>query len=90
MPAPTNMPQASVSKAFVTVPFGEISQPGIYVTQRGEMFRVPPESLAEGHSPLLDWTCKEGNLVTRITEDPYTPISKARQLAADADLFVNF
>ena len=45
---------------------------------------------AEGHSPLLVWESIEGNLVSRISEDPYTPISKCRQLAADADLAVNF
>jgi hypothetical protein len=77
-------------QGFLTVPFSEINFPGVYVTQRGEMFRVPNEALAEGRSPTLVWESIEGSLVSRIAEDPYTPISKCRQLAADADIPVNF
>jgi hypothetical protein len=77
-------------QGFLTVPFSDIQSPGVYITQRGDMFRVPNEALAEGHSPLLGWESTEGNIVHRITEDPYCPISKCRQLAADADLSVNF
>src|SRR5262245_9540819 len=77
-------------EGFMTIQFSEIHSPGVYVTQRGEMFRVPGEALAEGHSPFLVWESLEGNLVCRITEDPYCPISKCRQLTADADLPVNF
>lgn len=75
---------------FLTVAFDEIEEPGVYVNQRGDMFRIPPDGLAEGRSPLIAWECDEGNLVTRISENPYTPISKCRQLAADADLPVRF
>ncbi len=75
---------------YLTVAFSEIDEAGVYVTQRGAMFRVPGEALAEGRSPILTWECSEGNLVTRISEDPYTPISKCRQLAAGAGLNVSF
>ncbi len=81
---------AKRSPGFLTVDFTNINSPGVYVTQRGEMFRVPDEALAEGHSPILSWENMQGSLVTRITEDAYTPISKCRQLAADSDLAVNF
>jgi hypothetical protein len=77
-------------QGFLTVQFSEISNPGVYITQRGEMFRVPGEALAEGHSPILAWENLEGSFVSRISEDPYCPITKCRQLAADADLPVNF
>jgi hypothetical protein len=79
-----------IPQGFMSCQFDEIEEPGVYVTQRGEMFRVPPEALAEGHSPLLLWESNEGRVVTRINSDPYAPISKCRQLAADADLHVNF
>ena len=75
---------------LLTIPFSNLDQPGAYVTQRGDLFRVPPEALAEGHSPILAWENLDGSLVTRISEDPYTPISKCRQLAAEADMPVNF
>ena len=70
--------------------FNDIQEPGVYVTQRGAMFRIPPDSLVEGRSPLITWESSEGNGVTRISEDPYVPISKCRQLAADSDLAVHF
>src|SRR5262249_2147350 len=79
-----------VHHGFLAVQFSEINLPGVYITQRGDMFRVPNEALAEGRSPVLAWENREGGLVSRICEDPYTPISKCRQLAADADLTVNF
>ncbi|OGS57149.1 MAG: hypothetical protein A3J40_05175 [Erythrobacter sp. RIFCSPHIGHO2_12_FULL_63_10] len=75
---------------YLACRFDEIEHAGIYVTQRGDMFRIPNDALAEGRSPLLVWECAEGNLVTRITDNAYAPISKCRQLAADFDLPVNF
>ncbi len=75
---------------FLTVQFQEIQEPGTYVNQRGEMFRVPQDALADGRSPLITWETQENNTVTRISQEPWLPISKARQLAADADLPVRF
>ena len=77
-------------QGYLAVPFKDVTEPGIYVTPRGSMFRVPPEALAEQHSPLISWETSESSLVTRIAGDPYTPISKCRQVAADLDLPVNF
>lgn len=54
------------------------------------MFRVPPDGIAEGRSPLITWKTNAGNLVTRISDNANAPISKCRQLAADSDLPVNF
>ena len=90
------MPEAAKSKrqpidhGYLSCRFDEIEKPGVYVNQRGEMFRVPDEALAQGHSPLLIWETTDGNVVTRISEDVYAPISKCRQLAADGDLAVRF
>lgn len=75
---------------FLSCRFDEIEKPGVYVNQRGDMFRVPEDALAEGRSPVLTWETSDGNLVTRISENAYSAISKCRQLAADADLPVNF
>ncbi len=92
MATPANAKQTpqQIPAGFLTLRFEEIQEPGVYVTERGAMFRVQPEALAHGHSPLISWESKDSVVVTRISEDPYTPISKSRQLAADADLCVNF
>ena len=77
-------------QSFPTFPFDEIQEPGVYVTQHGELFRIPPEALAEGRSPVITWLSKGSNMVTFITDDVWAPISKIRQLASNVDLKVNF
>ena len=77
-------------QSFPTFPFDEIQEPGVYVTSNGEMFRIPPEALAEGHSPLITWLSESSNMVTFITSDVWAPISKIRQITSNADLKVNF
>lgn len=75
----------------VRVPFGDIREPGCYVSNTdGSLFRIPSEALAQGRSPLIEIVSKEGAMTTKVSDDPWVPISKCRQLAADADLFVNF
>jgi hypothetical protein len=79
----------SPRRGLLTVSFFDINEPGVYVTRRGDLFRVSPEALAS-HCPILPWENLDCSVGMRISEDPYTPISKCRQLAADADLPVNF
>ena len=75
----------------VTGPFGAISEPGAFVNNAdGTLFRVPPDALAQGRSPLISITSRNEVIVTRISDDPWIGVSKARQLAADFDLPVNF
>ena len=78
------------NQSLPTFLFEEIREPGVYVTQHGELFRVPAEALAEGHSPLITWVNESSNMVTFITDDVWAPISKIRQMASNADLKVNF
>jgi len=84
------MATQATTKGTQRVLFQEINCPGVYITQTGGMFRIPPDSLAEGRSPLITWEASEEKFVPRVSDDPWTPISKARQLAASNDLPVNF
>ena len=87
----TSATQRNTQKqSLPTFPFEEIQEPGVYVTQHGELFRIPPEALAEGHSPLITWVNESSNMVTFITDDVWAPISKIRQMTSNADLKVNF
>ncbi|MHC4697170.1 MAG: hypothetical protein ACYTFA_10540 [Planctomycetota bacterium] len=73
------------------VEFSGISSPGAYIEDcNGNLLRVPEEALAQDHTPLMEIVSKTPCMVTRISDDPWLVISKARQLAADADLQVNF
>ncbi len=54
------------------------------------MLRVPDDAIKPGRSPLMSLTGTDPLFVTKICEDPFISISKARVLAANCDLNVNF
>jgi hypothetical protein len=73
------------------VPFEAINEPGCYVCNwSGHLIRVPDDAIKPGRSPLLSIRGTEQLFVTRISHDPFIPLSKARMLAADCDTPVNF
>ena len=74
-----------------TEPFEQISSPGCYILkQTGTLLRVPPDALIPGRSPAIDVVSKDQWMVSKISSDPYMTLSKARAVAADLDLPVNF
>ena len=73
------------------IKFEDINEPGTYMADwSGHLLRFPEDSLKQGRSPLLDIVGKETLYVTKISEDPYVTLTKARQVAADLDCYVNF
>ena len=88
---PEQAPESSKASVPLTVAFEGIADAGCYISNAtGDLFRIPPDALAQGRSPLISITSRDQFLVTKICDDPWIPISKARQLAADGDLPVNF
>ena len=81
----------SPSRSLHTCNFDQIETPGTYVdTRTGTLLRVPEDALAPGRSPRIEIVAHEPWTVTRVSEDPYIPLTKARMIAADLDLPVNF
>jgi hypothetical protein len=73
------------------VPFDGINDPGCYICEwTGHMMRVPPDGVAPGRSPLLNIVGREPLFVIKISDNPYIPVTKARMLAANFDVAVNF
>ena len=73
------------------IPFEAINEAGCYVCNwSGHLIRVPEDAVKPGRSPLLSIKGTEPLFVTRLSYDPYVPLSKARMLAADCDVIVNF
>ena len=73
------------------LPFESISEPGAYVCNwSGHLLRVPDDSLKAGRSPTISMRGREPLFVTKIANDPFVQRSKARLLASDGDLPVNF
>jgi len=71
--------------------FGEVDAPGLYVENRtGTLLRIPDDGIAPGRSPVIQAVARHPWVVTRISEDPYLSLTKARMIAANLDLDVNF
>ena len=74
-----------------TVPFESIKEPGCYICNwSGHLMRVPEDGVAPGRSPLINIVGPEPLFVTKISENPYIPLTKAKMLACNCDIAVNF
>jgi hypothetical protein len=74
-----------------TMPFESIQEPGSYICNwTGHLLRVPEDGVAPGRSPLLNIIGTEPLVVTKISENPYLTLTKAKMIAANIDVNVNF
>lgn len=72
-------------------PFEHINEPGSYICQwNGHLLRVPDDGVAAGRSPMLNIVGPEPLFVAKISNNPWIPLTKARMLASNYDLHVNF
>ncbi len=96
MPATSSMSKHREGDQFnatfgMQVPFEAINQPGSYICNwTGHLLRVPDDAVKPGRSPLISIKGSETLFVTKICDDPYVAVTKARLLAADCDFPVNF
>lgn len=74
-----------------TIPFDSISAPGAYICNwSGHLLRVPEDGVTAGRSPMLNIVGGEPLFVTKISDNPYLTLTKARLLASNHDINVNF
>ncbi len=91
MTTATNQQGACATSFGTKLAFENISEPGCYVCNwSGHLIRVPEDGVAPGRSPLLTIVGCETLFVTKISDNPYIPLTKAKVLASNADLNVNF
>jgi len=85
------MKEVEYRHAAHTIPFEEIETPGTYLSNwSGHLVRVPEDGVKQGRSPVIEICGKEPMLLTKLSNDPFIGLTKARMLAADLDLPVNF
>ena len=73
------------------VPFDSIQEPGAYVCNwSGHLLRVPEDGLAPGRSPLVSIVAGEQLFVTKISDNPFITLTKAKMIASNIDCSVNF
>lgn len=88
---PQNYENYGSSHFGTTWPFEAINEPGTYVCNwSGHLLRVPPDAVAPGRSPKLNLVGQEPLMVTKISDNPYISRTKARLLASNFDVNVNF
>lgn len=74
-----------------TVPYECIQAPGCYICNwSGHLLRVPEDGVAPGRSPLINMVGPEPLFVTKISDNPFITITKAKLIASNLDQNVNF
>ncbi len=74
-----------------TVTFDEIREPGTYVCNWSvHLLRIPEDAVKPGRSPVLQIRGKENLYVTKISADPFVPLTKARMICSDLDQAIDF
>ena len=91
-PTPKRERELSSTQGFGTqTPFEAINEIGCYICNwSGHLLRIPEDAIKPGRSPVINLKGWDTLYVTKITSDPYIPVTKARMLAADCDVSVNF
>ncbi len=69
----------------------DIRRPGVYVCRTsGDLLRVPAVGQTTDVGELLEKHGTDSIYVTRISADPFIPITRARLEAANRDIQLNF
>ncbi len=71
--------------------FESLNEQGTYLSNwSGHLIRVPADAIKPGRSPVIEILGKEPMVVTKLSNDPFIGLTKARLIAADLDLPVAF
>ncbi len=74
-----------------TIPFDSLQEPGCYICNwSGHLLRVPEDGVARGRSPLISMIGTEPLFVTKLSDNPFITVTKARTVACNIDCAVNF
>ncbi len=89
--SPTTKARNDAGNPCTTVAFDSIADPGTYVCNwSGHLLRIPEDGVTPGRSPVINMIGNEPLFVTKISDDPFIPRTKARILASNFDVHVNF
>lgn len=87
----TNVTAFNSQNVGQTIVFDSINEPGAYICNwSGHLLRVPEDGVTPGRSPMINIVGGEPLTVTKISSNPYITLTKAKLLASNFDLNVNF
>jgi|HubBroStandDraft_5_1064220.scaffolds.fasta_scaffold14926_4 hypothetical protein len=73
------------------VTWEDLEMPGFYVCRAtGNGYRVPAEALIKGASPVIEQVSAQPSRLVKVSDNPFVPLIKARNLAANCNVEPNF
>ena len=83
--------QTERSTSYPEVSWDDLSTPGFYVSRAtGNGYRVPAEALIKGASPVIEQVSAQPSRLVKLSDNPFIPLIKARNLAANYNIEPNF
>lgn len=82
----------SQNEQVVSTTWEDMNQPGAYVDDLGDLFRVPIEALRAGGraGTGISRVSYQQRTLTRVSSNPYVALSQAREIAANCDIEPQF
>ena len=82
---------STITHLGATIPFDAIDSPGAYVCDwSGHLLRVPASGVTPGRAPTFNIIGDSPLTVTKISDNPYIPVGKAKATATQLKLAVRF
>ena len=73
------------------VSWGDLETPGFCVSRAtGNGYRIPAEALIKGASPVIEQVSAQPSRLVKVSDNPFIPLIKARNLAANCNIEPNF
>jgi hypothetical protein len=87
----TQTTERKISPSHPEVSWGDLEAPGFYVSRAsGNGYRVPAEALIKGASPVIEQVSAQPSRLVKLSDNPFIPLIKARNLAANYNIEPNF
>src|SRR5215469_11067793 len=73
------------------VSWDDLETPGFYISRAtGNGYRVPAEALIKGASPVIEQVSAKPSRLVKVSDNPFIPLIKACNLAANCNVEPNF
>jgi hypothetical protein len=77
--------------SYPEVSWDHLETPGFYVSRAtGNGYRVPADASIKGGSPVIAQVSAKPSRLVKISGNPFIPLIKARNLAANCNIDPNF
>ena len=87
----TKTMERKMSPSHTEVSWDDLEAPGFYVSLgTGNGYRVPAEALIKSASPVIEQVSAQPSRLVKLSDNPFIPLIKARNLAANYNIEPKF